>query len=910
MAKSGAEIQQALRAFVAKWRSYAGSERGEAQTFLNELFACYGTDRFEAGAKFEDFSASAGFMDLHWAGVCIFEMKRPGTRVATGRYQIKRYWEESADDEHDVPAASWVVICSFQQFEIWEPGRYPAKPRIAFDLEELPDRYDALSFLIGPNVEPVFVEHHRELTKQAAERVASVYQSLVERSAAPVDEIQRFVMQAVWCLFAEDLGMLSGYPLQTTIGQLIQQGGSSAERIGYLFRVLNQKGSHNRKGVLVGTTYVNGELFADPAEVDLNVEELGLLREAAEFDWQRVDPTIFGSLMEGVLGRERRWELGAHYTHEADIMKIVTPTIVRPWQERIDAVTTPMQARDLLDELCTFKVLDPACGCGNFLYVAYRELRALEHLLTTRIADLARSTGLPEPAGPLPFVPLTNMQGIDIEPSAVMIARVTLWMGHRQMIERYGEAEPPLPLVALPTIQRADALAITWPETDCIIGNPPFLGAKHVRPSLPAGYADWLIHTFHVGVKDLCVYWFRRAQDHLSSGQRAGLVGTNSISQTGGRTASLEYLVNHGSVITDAISSQKWPGEAKVHVSIVNWVKRPQETVSATLNGAPVRAISTQLRLETGAFEPQALRGSRGRAFAGLVPQAKGFVISEDEALELLAQTDAIYMDVVRRFLTGDDLAKSPRQAPSRWIIDFASMPLERASRYPKALELVRRRVRPEREASENRAVERRWWLFGRRVPAMRAAVDKLPRVAVAASTSKWLPLAWMTTDVCPNNAVCIFAFSDDFSMGVLQSRPHVAWAWSRSSTFKGDLRYTTSSVLETFPWPHEVATTEQRRRVADVSRRLLARRSELCIEHDVGLTKLYNAMDEGAFTDLKALHRELDEAVAECYGWPKSISQDDKELVARLTELNRQIVEGERDYDPFAYLASTRSDA
>ncbi len=468
MARSGAEIQHALRAFVTKWSSYSGGERAEAQTFLNELFACYGTDRFEAGAKFEDFTASAGFMDLHWPGICIFEMKKPGVEVAAGRDQIKRYWEESADEEHAIPAASWVVIRSFQKFEIWEPGRYPAKPRIDFDLEELPDRYDALSFLIGPNVEPVFVEHHRELTKQAAERVASVYQSLVERSAAPVDEIQRFVMQAVWCLFAEDLGMLSGYPLQTTVGQLIQRGGSSAERIGFLFRVLNQKGGHNRKGVLEGTTYVNGELFADPAEVDLTVDELQVLLEASEFDWQRVDPTIFGSLMEGVLGRERRWELGAHYTHEADIMKIVTPTIVRPWQERIDAVAAPLQARDLLDELCAFKVLDPACGCGNFLYVAYRELRALEHLLKNRISELAKSTGLPEPPRPWPFVPLTNMQGIDIERSAVMIARVTLWMGHRQMIERYGEAEPPLPLVSLPSIQVADALRVDWPETELV----------------------------------------------------------------------------------------------------------------------------------------------------------------------------------------------------------------------------------------------------------------------------------------------------------------------------------------------------------------------------------------------------------------------------------------------------------
>ncbi len=474
MAKSGPEIQDALRRFVTKWRPYTGSEKAEAQSFLNELFACYGTDRFEVGAKFEDFKASAGFMDLHWPGVCIIEMKAPGRDVAVGRNQVKRYWEESADEEADIPAARWVIICSFQKYEIWEPGRFPANPRIKFDLAELPDRYDALNFLVGPNVEPVFVEHHRELTKQAADRIATMYQSLIDRSAAPPDEVQRFVMQAVWCLFAEDLGMLSGYPLQTTVGELVRSGGSSAERIGFLFRVLNQKTSHNRKGVLAGTTYVNGELFAEPAEVDLNVDELRLLLDASQFDWRKVDPTIFGSLMEGVLGHERRWELGAHYTHEVDIMKIVTPTIVRPWQERIDTVATPGEARALLEELCAFKVLDPACGCGNFLYVAYRELRALESQLKQRISDLARETGVPAPEGPLPYVLLTNMQGIDIERAAVMIARVTLWMGHRQMIDRYGAAEDPLPLVRLGTSR--------W-RTPCASPGPRLTASSATRPS-------------------------------------------------------------------------------------------------------------------------------------------------------------------------------------------------------------------------------------------------------------------------------------------------------------------------------------------------------------------------------------------------------------------------------------------
>ncbi len=904
MAKSGPEIQDALRRLVAKWQPYAGSEKAEAQTFLNELFAAYGTDRFEVGAKFEDFRASAGFMDLHWPGICIIEMKAPGRDVAVGRAQVKRYWEESADETADIPAARWVLICSFQKLEIWEPGRFPANPRMTLDLADLPDRYDSLNFLAGPNVEPVFVEHYRELTKQAAERIATMYQSLVDRSAAPPDEIQRFVMQAVWCLFAEDLGMLSGYPLQSTVSELIQRGGSSAERIGFLFRVLNQKGSHNRKGVLEGTTYVNGELFAEPAEVDLDVDELRLLLEASQFDWRKVDPTIFGSLMEGVLGHDRRWELGAHYTHEVDIMKIVTPTIVRPWQQRIDAASTPAEARALLDDLCAFKVLDPACGCGNFLYVAYRELRALEHLLKQRIIDLARSTGRPEPEGPLPYVALTNMQGIDIERAAVMIARVTLWMGHRQMIERYGAAEDPLPLVTLSSIKRDDALFSTWPETDCIIGNPPFLGSQLIRRAFGDAYVDQLKQRFGVGVKDFCVYWFRLAADHLAPGQRAGLVGTNSVSQNKARSASLDYVVSQGGVITDAVSSQKWPGEAKVHVSLVNWVEgaaMPQPTF--TLDGLDVVGISSSLTAATAnAWTARVLTANAGRCFQGPIPVGAGFILAPDEASGLFGSAGPDYRSVVRPFLTTENLSASPTQAPGRWVIDFAQLPLEAAGRFPLALAIVRERVKPERDLNRDAGFRTNWWQFGRPRVELRRAIGPFERHAVSTRHGKFFLAVWASSWTMASDATNVFAFEDDFSMGVLQSRAHVAWAWARSSTLETRLRYTPTSVFETFAWPDR-ASGVQREAVAEACRRLLARRSVLCLEHNVGLTKLYNAMDEGAYADLLALHRELDEAVADCYGWPKSVAQSDKELVARLTDLNRQIVEGERDYAPFAYL-------
>jgi hypothetical protein len=896
--RSGLEIQAALAAFVAKWSGYAGTEKAEAQTFLNELFACYGSDRSEVGALFEDFATSAGFMDLHWPGVLIVEMKAPTVEVEKARDQRQRYWLESSNPEAGIPAARWVIACNFREFEIWEPGRFPGAARARFTLAELPDRYDALLFLQSETIEPVFAEHRRELTTDAARHIADLYTSLADRAAAPIDEIQRFTMQMVWCLFAEDLGMLDGYPLQATILELLASPQpDSARDIGYLFELLNQKGDHNRQGRYAGTRYVNGELFARPAKVLMTKPELEHLKKASEFDWRAVDPTIFGSLMEGILGDERRERLGAHYTHEADIMKIVGPTIVRPWRERVEATSTPAEVRALLDELVTFRVLDPACGCGNFLYVAYRELRGLEFELKQRYARLCAEQGEPV-ASDLPFYPLTNIKGIDIEQVAVMVARVTLWMGHRQMVERFGPAEPVLPLTDLSGVRAIDALQADWPEVDAIIGNPPFLGSQLLRANLGDGYLRWLSSTFGVGIKDLCVYWFRKAHDHLKPGQRAGLVGTNSISQNTAREASLDYIVEKGGVITDAVSSQRWPGDAKVHVSLVNWVKQPTEPVEQfVLDGDEVSGITSSLR-EGGAdaWKPQPLASNRDRCFIGASLHGGGFRLAPEELQTLGLEPSS----VLKRFLDGKDIVSRVDQSPSRWVVDFGTMGLEAAARYPKELALVRARVKPERDENRRVLYRQKWWLHGETRPGMRAAVSELGRFAVSTRTGKRLLMTWQKNDTLPSDANVVFAFDDDYSMGILLSKAHDAWAWAQSSTLKGDLRYTPTTVFATFPWPDPV-TPEQREVVASASAALYARRSELCREHKMGLTALYNLMDEGGFTDLAALHKKLDVAVAAAYGWPASVAQDSAELVRRLTALNREIVMSGRSYNPFS---------
>jgi hypothetical protein len=721
------EIRRNLAEFAARWGGYHGTERAEAQTFLNELLACFGTDRLAAGARFEQLSPG-GFMDMIWPRVCIVEMKRPSEapNLAAHRQQALDYWTHSGSPEE--PAPRWVMLCAFHRFEVWEPGAIFTQPRIQFELVDLPDYLDALLFLSGQ--EPVFLTTQAELTREAASAVTQMLAALQERRAADPDTLRDFALQCVWCMFAEGLHMLPSHLFTRLVdGLCANPQRSSADDLGALFRYLNDPETRPTHGLYAGTPYVDGALFAESARVHLNGEELELLRQACGSPWNRVEPAIFGSLLEGALRRERQWSLGAHYTAEADILKIVLPTVVEPWRDRVEACETLPDVHAAQNDLMSYVVLDPACGSGNFLYVAYRELRRIEADLSVQAVRLRREAGLSDQEA-LAFFPLTNMRGLEIDPFAVKLARVTLWMGHKLAVQELDLNERVLPLVDLSGIQRADALRVGWPRANAIIGNPPYHGSQRIRRELGDDYADWLAREFGIGIQDYAVYWFRKAHDALPSEGRAGLVATNSISQGRARQASLEWIVENGGVVTNAVSTQDWSGEAAVDVSIVNWIKHPQEAPqNCVLDGVAVSAITPALRAaDLDVSRALRLAGNGGKAFQGPQPVGRGFVLEQEEALDLLDRGDAKYTDVVRPYLVGEDILQTPDQAPTRYIIDFGTRSLEQAIEYPAALAIVRDRVKPFRDQNRRKTRREKWWLLGELVPAMRAALRPLQR--------------------------------------------------------------------------------------------------------------------------------------------------------------------------------------
>jgi MmeI, N-terminal domain/MmeI, helicase spacer domain len=332
------EIRADLTRFVARWSVRDGYERGEAQTFLTELFACYG-QRLSDVAQFERFQAG-GFVDLIWPRVCIVEMKSASEakHLAKHREQALKYWREAADPDKGVPAPEYVVLCAFKRFEIWEPGKFPNAPRVKFDLDELPDRYTSLLFLTGD--EPVFNARQEGVTLEAVGKLADLFQQLEQRGEGDPQSRRRFVLQAVWCMFAEDLGQIPGQGFTRVVDDLIANPRrSSADDLGRLFEYLNDPNPKRPiHGLYAGVPYANGSLFSEPSRIDLTLDELKLLREVSASNWHEVQPSIFGSLLQGVFGHDKQWQLGAHYTHESEIQKIVGPAIVEPWTAKIEAI--------------------------------------------------------------------------------------------------------------------------------------------------------------------------------------------------------------------------------------------------------------------------------------------------------------------------------------------------------------------------------------------------------------------------------------------------------------------------------------------------------------------------------------------------------------------------------------------
>ena len=893
-------MSDVLQGFVDFHSTLQGDEKSESQIFLDRFFqAFHHKGAKEAGAVYEyrvkkgSAKGNIGFADLVWKrpetkdkkddlprGGVIIEMKKRGEKLDKHTSQLMNYWWNIETDR-----PRYAMLCNFDEFWIYDFNIQVHTPVDIVSIPDLPKRSGAFRFMeIAINTKPIFKNNQVVVTQQAAEKMAVLYTILkkrAEKSGFTELNAQKFVLQCVLAMFAEDLGLLPN-DLFISCVQDCGNGESTFDVLGGLFQAMNRKGI-TPSGRYKGVDYFNGGLFADIQEIELTEKEIHTLDDAARFDWSKVRPAIFGTIFENSSDSKERKATGMHFTSEGDIMKIVFPTITRYWNEKIEAANTIAELNDLQIELKNYRVLDPACGSGNFLYMAYQELKQIEVNLLNKVTTIQKT-----PRVHIDLVTPNQFFGMDINSFAVELARVTLMIARKIAIDKHELSESALPLDTLDqNIVCQDALFSSWVEADAIIGNPPFLGAKHMRLNLGDEYIDRIFAKFpDLKDVDFCAYWFRQTHRHLPKNARAGLVGTNSISQGKSRKVSLEYIVNNDGVIHDAVSSQEWSGEAAVHVSIVNWSR--QESDRKFLDSKPVSFINSSLKAEIDVTKAERLKSNLNQCFQGVIPIGKGFIVTEDQ-VKAWIKADSKNQEVLKLFSMGDNLASNPHGKPDRWIIDFNDMSLEDASNFKLPFEYIKKTVKPERDNNRRAVTKINWWKYGEKRPAMRQALAPLEFAFAVPEVSKWAIFIPIFSNWLSGNKTKVVASNDFCILGILTSKVHRVWMHAQKSTLKADIAYTHNTCFETFPFPQN-KTSPLVAKIRATMQELHQYRTEQMEEKQWGITTLYNKFfKEETATQLHKLHAKLDKLVMQLYGF-----SDSDDLLEKLLHLNQAIAKEE----------------
>jgi type I restriction-modification system DNA methylase subunit len=919
-------MREKVEQFVKYVATLDGDEKGEAQVFCDRLFQAFGHEGYkEAGATLEfrvKSKRNTRFADLLWGERVLIEMKKKGAQLQSHRSQIFDYWWKLRPNQ-----PKYSILCNFNEFIIYDFA-IQDEPLDRIKIKDLLDRYTAFNFMYPKAATPVFENNLEEVTRETADLVAKVFNSLIARGEDS-QRAQRFILQSIFTMFAEDYQLLPKDIFTQILLDCKNGQGDAYDLIQALFQQMNTK-AQARGGRFKDVQYFNGGLFAQPEAMELTVDELAKLHKAASQKWNKVNPAIFGTIFQSSMGKEARHAFGAHFTTELDILKIVHPTIIQPWREKIAKAKTLADMKQLRKEIAEFKVLDPACGSGNFLYVAFRELKRIEMELLNKI-----HTEFPKSAGEIgtqSIVSIKQFHGMDYNPFAVELAKVTLMLAKEIAIKETKDwidtmqiglgfqMEDTLPLDNMnDNILFGDALFSDWVDADTIIGNPPYQSKRNMQQELGANYMNLLRENYQEvpGRADYCVYWFYKAHNQLKINGYAGLVGTNTITQNYSREGSLDYIVNNEGTIFNAIASQPWSGDAVVFVSIVNWKKGDYEGKKKLYieneEGEQIEYIvddiNSSLSIEIDLSKAQILKCNKNPkiVFQGQVPGQDGFLIPTENAMSLMEKNSNL-IKVLKPQLIGRELMSIFRCQPQRFVIDFTGLDVFEASKFKEAFEIVSREVKPIRkemaekqEKENNEILERnpkaninkhhigfynKWWQLSYGREDMLERFTSLSRYIACPQLTSRPVFEFIDTEIIPNATLIAFSFDDDYTFGIIQSKSHISWWKEKCSTLKGDFRYTANTVWDTFPFPQN-PTINDVRKVANASKELRDKRNEIMIKHNYTLRDIYRILEEPGSNPLKDLHQKLDDAVLAAYGFGKR-----KDLLTQLLELNFEVAD------------------
>jgi hypothetical protein len=832
------------------------------------------------------------------------------------------------------------------------------------------------------------------VTREVADRLAALGRSFEGQDS---QEVARFLMRCLFTMFAEDVRLIPENSFKALLQKLRGHPEHAAPALKALWETMNTGGFS--PVLMTDLMRFNGGLFKNANALPLNEVQLSLLIDAASKDWKEVEPAIFGTLLERALSVKDRHKLGAHYTPRAYVERLVNPTVIEPlradWlgvqgsamlaasQGKLDEARA--QVQDFHQRLCDIRVLDPACGSGNFLYVALELMKRLEGEVTALLADLGEDQVALSLAGHT--VDPHQFLGIELNPWAAAVAELVLWIGYLQWHFRtHGKASPAEPVLRdFKNIENRDAVldwegqkerrdeqgqlvtrwdgestilhSVTgeqvpdplarvqvwdyqkprpakWPDADFIVGNPPFIGASRMRDALGDGYAEalWKAYPKMPQSADFVMFWWEKAALAARAynpakgkgARRFGFITTNSLRQTFNRKVLEPHLTDPKTPLSllFAIPDHPWvdagDGAAvRIAMTVAGAGKEPGRLLIITeelkgekeAEGRPVRfeietgKVFADLRTGADVAGCLPLKSNKGLAYMGMKLHGAGFIVADAEAKALGLGQDPTLDHIIRPYRNGRDLAQI-----SRGFYSIDLYPLGEAevrTRYPAIYQHVFDRVKPERDQNNEPWRKQHWWWFGRTHEDLRSATAGLSSVIATTRTAKHRIFSLLNSHVIAESKIVVIGLDAPWQLSILSSKAHELFSLAAGGWLGvgNDPTYNHSDCFNPFPFPDP--TEPQKARLRALGEQLDAHRKAQQAAHPkLTLTAMYNVLeklragdriegrdkeiyDQGLVGILRDLHDQIDQAVAEAYGWPVDLTDD--EILNRLVDLNRE---------------------
>ncbi|MGG4289972.1 DNA methyltransferase [Priestia megaterium] len=888
-------IETKAVAFSKNWKNCNGDERQEAQKFEIDLMNVFGVDFYKGLHEHQvrDSQGKIGYIDYLLPGKILIEMKSKGESLVRAYNQAYDYTKCLKPEEYP----ELLLVSDFDYIQVTNLKTMQTFKK--FKVSQLKSRVRMLGLLAGYNSEVTF-KTDIEVNTDASYKMAKLHDTLKENGYEGED-LEVYLVRLLFCLFAEDTGIFEKNTFEQYIKDSKEDGSDLSSRMMLLFSTLDtpeNKRMNNLSNELRRFRYINGKLFSKPlppAYFDRKMRQI--LIDCCDFDWSYISPAIFGAMFQGVMNQIERRELGAHYTSEENILKLIKPLFLDElWDEFEKSKSTKAELEAFHNKLANLNFLDPACGCGNFLIITYRELRLLEFEVLKMLHDNRQLMIIDT----LCKISIEQFYGIEYEEFPCQIAHVGLLLMKHQLDKEvsnyFGMNIIDFPIKETANIVHGNALQINWEDfikrekLSFIIGNPPFVGAMWMKGEK----RDDMLKTFpeceKPGQVDYVVAWFVKAAKLISSNNniKAAFVATNSIVQ--GQQVPLIWkpLIETYNIHIDfAYRTFKWSNDAKgkaaVHCVIIGFSSFTNKkekfiydgditykalNINPYLIDAPTMFISST-RVQVSGM-PNMHMGSMARDGGNLI-------LSEEEYLEYIKQ-EPQGEKFIKKYMMGKELLNNIRRY-CFWLVDVKPSELMKCPILLKRIEKVRQ-YRLESKAKETQKFADRPMLF------CQIAQPKKNYIAVPSVSSerrRYIPMDFLTPDVIVGNKIYVVEDATLYNFGILMSNVHNSWMRLVCGRLKSDYNYSNSIVYNNFVWPNP--TTEQKERIEQAAQAVLDAR---LLYSDSSLAEMYGE-NMYLYTELAKAHKNLDKEVSKAYG---SIWKTEEECVTHLMKMHRKILD------------------